>query len=236
MGLAKRIIPSILHKNGQLVKGKNFVNERVIGVALQAARIHAMRGVDELLILDVSATKENRDPNYFLVKSLANNCFSPVTVGGGVNCDEHVRKLLQSGADKVCIGQAAIDNPDLIHQLAMKYGSSTIVASIDVRDYDIYTAVKMAWRYQALGVGEILLQSVDRDGTMSGYCLELIERVSDIDIPVIASGGCNGYLDMLNAITVGADAVAAGALFAFSDDTPLGASKYLSTLGIEVRL
>ena len=237
--LAKRIIPSITHKNGQLVKGERFINNRVIGVALQSARIYAMRSVDELLILDVSATEEKREPNYFLIKSLANSCFSPITVGGGITCDEHVRKLLQAGADKVCIGRAAIDNPILIHDLASKYGSSAIAASVECMGTDDKShaqALVDALLFQEMGAGEILLHSVVRDGTMGGYDIRLIESVSRLRIPVIASGGCAGYTDMVDAIDVGADAVSAGALFAFTDDTPEGAARYLKTMGIEVRV
>ena len=233
--LAKRIIPSILHKNGKLVKGKQFINDRVIGVALQSARIYAQRSVDELLILDVSATAEGRDPNYFLVKSLAKDCFSPVTVGGGVRTEQHVHKLLRSGADKVCIGAGA--KADFIQNLAAKYGSSTIVVSIDVEHISHSLTRKTVQFYESLGAGEILLQSVTNDGRMVGYDYALIQEVAGaVNIPVIASGGCGCYSDMSRAFLNGADAVAAGALFAFTDATPQGAAEFLRSDGFEVRL
>lgn len=230
MGLAKRIIPAILHKNGRLVKGRQFVSDRVIGVALQQARIYASRGVDELLILDVSATKEGREPNYQLIKSLAKYCFAPITVGGGISCESHVRKLLQSGADKVCLGTHA---GTLTEKIADKYGRSTVVVSVDYKEGDQINTKEM----EDKGAGEILLQSMDRDGMMSGYDLDTIGRIApQLNIPVVVAGGCSGYPDMANALDCGADAVAAGALFAFTDATPKGAAEYLSCAGYEVRM
>jgi len=239
MGLAKRIIPVILHKAGQLVKGQNFVNDRVVGHALQAARIHAARGVDELLVLDITATAENREPNYALTKALAESNFSPLTVGGGVKTEDHVRKLLRSGADKVCIGKAAINNYKLIHRLASKFGSQCITVSIDYSKDELThdLAIFLAKQYEAEGAGEILLQSVDNDGTMKGYDLQLIIEVTKhLSIPVIASGGCGSYRDMYLALRSGADAVAAGSMFLFENCTPKGAAEYLDSKGIEVRV
>lgn len=248
MGLAKRIIPVILHKNGLLVKGQKFVNDRVIGNALQAAKIHAMRGVDEILILDVTATEEGREPNYDLIKKLCDTCTIPVTVGGGVKTAEHVKQLLRSGADKVAIGDSARKYPGLIKLLSEQFGSSTITMIVDIPAVgsSIYrhgielcyeTAALIAQAYEEEGAGELLLQCPYRDGLMTGYDLDLIASVSNaVTIPVVASCGCSSYADMYNAIRAGADAVAAGALFAFTDATPKGAAEYLHAKGVEVRL
>lgn len=234
--LAKRVIPTILSKNGQQVKGKGFNTGRVIGKALQAARTHAVRrGVDELMILDVTATKDGRDPDYDMIKALSERCYMPITAGGGVKTEEHVRGLLNAGADKVCIGSAATDLK-LVKSLSDKFGRQCITISYDIKSnlpnmhrYNIDTLIEY-------GAGEILLQSVTNDGTMNGYDLEMIKLLSDVSVPVIASGGCSGYEDMKSAIDAGADAVAAGALFAFTDSTPIGAVKYLHRQGVEVRL
>lgn len=234
--LAKRIIPTILSKNGQLVKGEGFAADRVVGNALQAARIYAMRGVDELMVLDVTATQENREPDYESIRRLADGCFSPLTVGGGVRSKEHIRELLRSGADKVCIGKAAAD-PEFIEDMAAMYGSSTITVSVDYNHPHISDVWDQVSEAEASGAGEILLQSVDRDGTMVGYDIELIEFVSHTTtLPIVVSGGCSGYEDMYNAIQAGADAVAAGALFQFTAATPKGAAEYLHSKGVEVRL
>ena len=235
--LATRIIPTILSKNGQLVKGRGFACDRVVGNALQAARIHAMRGVDEIMLLDVIATKEGRDPDYEMVKKLSETMYTPLTVGGGVKTEHHVRELLNAGADKVCIGTAYLYNPELITELSSKFGRQCISVSMDVRDKErsLYISIA-AEMLERAGAGEILLQSVDRDGTMEGYDIGLINSVSEaVSIPVIASGGCSGYEDMYQAIQAGASAVAAGALFQFTDCTPKGAAEYLKAKGVEVR-
>jgi len=250
--LATRIIPTILSKNGRLVKGEGFKCDRVVGNALQAARIHAMRGVDEIMLLDVTATKEGREPDYKMVKKLSDKNFSPLTVGGGIKTEEHVRKLLRAGADKICIGYHSYPwigrkERDIreIRSLSDKFGRQCITISMDVyggnklRDYRHQTVRFIdgwAERLEASGAGEILLQSVERDGTMKGYDLGLIKRVSEaVNIPVIASGGCSGYEDAFNAIQAGASAVAVGALFQFTEATPKGMAQYLKEKGVEVR-
>ncbi len=232
--LAKRIIPTILMKDGLLVKGERFKADRVVGNALQAARIHAQRGVDELMILDVSATRDKREPRYDLIEKLTSTTTVPVTVGGGISSLDHIRNLLAAGADKVCIGT----KKSLIKPAADKFGSQAIVASVDMNvDLDYKdAALAEAERCVELGAGEILLQSMDLDGTMEGYDLVLIDAVAPyIDVPVIASGGCKSYHDMLKAILAGADAVAVGALFQFTDSTPKGAAQFLYEQGVEVR-
>jgi imidazole glycerol-phosphate synthase subunit HisF len=231
--LAKRIIPTILMKGRQLVKGERFESDRVVGDALQAARIHAMRGVDEILMLDVTATKEGREPDYAMVEQLTRTARVPVTVGGGITEVEHVRKLLAAGADKVSIGSS---KQGMVSRISHKCGTQCVAVTID--DFGSRDAVMVfAQDLENAGAGEIILQSIYRDGTMQGYDLPLIEFISGlVSIPVVASGGCSGYPDMHAAIDAGASAVAAGALFQFTDATPRRAAEYLHEQGVEVRL
>ena len=231
--LAHRIIPTILMKNGHLVKGEQFKADRIVGNALQAARIHAMRGVDEILMLDVTATKEGREPDYAMIEKLTSTTTVPVMVGGGITQLEHVRNLLAAGADKVSVGG---NKPDLLEEISKKFGSQCVAVTLDWWDDQIGAGV-VASCLEKWGAGEIIIQSQTRDGTMQGYDLKLIKDVSDhVLIPVIASGGCSGYPDMLAAINAGASAVAAGALFQFTDATPRGAAEYLHSHDVEVRL
>ena len=257
MPLAKRIIPSLLHHGTVLIKGQRFDGWRSVGHVQQAARIHAARGVDELLILDIGASKEHRGPNIDLIRQLTDNNFIPVTVGGGITCVEEVKAVLNAGADKVAIGTGLRDL-DEMKLISERYGKQALVAVVDVNARgrpvvwpDFEAAVwdfTMKQPATKMGVvefavqcatfaGEIVLTAVDREGTMLGYDLDLIRLVTEaVDIPVIAHGGCSGYEDMLNAIKAGASAVAAGALFQFTDSTPRGAALYLAEHGIEVRL
>lgn len=247
MMLAARVIPVMLCKGRQLVKGQRFVNDRVVGHAAQAARIHGARGVDELMLIDVSATAEGRTIDLSLVEELTEDCYIPVTVGGGIRTLEQIDQLLRAGADKVLIGTAAIEVPGLVKKAAEHFGRQAIVGCVDVtwpggcamyrRDLvaDSNPASHAQW-LAIEGVGELLVQRIDRDGTMEGYDLELIRKVSAaVPIPVIACGGCSGYEDMLRAIQAGASAVAAGALFQFEDATPLEAARYLQQHGVEAR-
>lgn len=233
--LAKRIIPTILCRDWQLVKGIAFDSWRSVGLAAQAVRIHQARGVDELCLLDISATKEGRGPCLALVEDLANACFMPLSVGGGVRSVQDVRDLLHAGADKIVIGSSI----RTIRDAASIVGSQAIVASVDVRNGMVRGVPPDVWAItmERYGAGEILLQCVERDGTLAGYDLALIRKVSQaVSIPVIASGGCGTYEHMAEAILAGADAVAAGAMFQFTDATPKGAAQYLATQGMEVRL
>jgi len=234
--LCKRIIPTMLVRGRTLVKGRQFAGDRSIGHAQQAARVHAMRGVDELLILDIGATAEGRGPDLDMVRALSEACFIPITVGGGVKSLADIDALLRAGADKVSIGAAATHQ--LVGSAAARFGSQALVVSLDVpRTAPAHGAAIYAQMAAEAGAGEILLQSIERDGTMQGYDLDLIEAVSNaVDIPVIASGGCSGYADMHEAIKRGASGVAAGALFAFTDATPMGAAQYLHEHGIPARL
>lgn len=230
--LAKRIIPTMLVRGRTLVKGERFQGDRSIGHALQAAKIHAARGVDELMILDIAATADGRGPDLDLVRELSAGCFIPITVGGGVKKLHDIDALLRAGADKVSIRT----EHDLIAPAARRFGSQAIVGVCDSRT-DIETAVGWCEWLEEHGAGEVLLQSVGRDGTMCGYDLDLIRHASAaVSIPVIASGGCSGYDDMLAAFKAGADACAAGALFAFTDHTPKGAARFLKQNHVEVRI
>lgn len=245
MGLAVRIIPTLLAKGSRLVKGRNFAADRVVGHVLQKVRVEQAREVDELIVLNVDGRKW--EPN--AVQAMTEDAFMPMTFGGGVDSLADVRMLLKSGADKVSIGRAAILRPQFIHEVASAVGSQAVVASIDVgsdgliwgaggeRLYRTDGAAGWARELVAYGAGEILITSVEREGTMDGYDLELIGAVAKaVDVPVIAHGGCRDYDDMLAAIQAGASAVAVGALFAFTDSTPKEAARYLAGRGVEVRL
>ena len=245
--LSVRIIPVMLVRGESLVKGRCFDSWRTVGIAAQAARLHASRQVDELCILDVSATNECRPPCFGLVDRLSENCFSPISVGGGIRTVEDVRNLLSAGADKAIIGTAAHENPRLLSEITNKVGSQAICVAIDVKAGTVWThsgtkntgidPLTYAVLAEKNGAGEILLTSIDLDGTMKGYDLDLIGKISHaLHIPVIASGGGGTYEDFHKAILAGADAVAGGAIFQFSDCTPKGAAEYLQRKGIEVRL
>lgn len=251
--LKVRIIPTLLYKDVELVKGIGFDSWRRVGSAMQAIKVYNMREVDELVFLDITATQEGRHPDFDTIDELADECFMPMTVGGGIRTVEDVRTLLQVGADKVAINTAAVKNPELINEVAKKFGSQCVVVSIDVKKYDngkyeVFThsgthptgidPVTQAQMVAAMGAGEILLTSIERDGAMVGYDIELIRNVSkSVSIPVIASGGAGEYEHMYQAITQGkASAVAAASIFHFTQKTPLEAKKYLSEHGIHVRL
>jgi cyclase len=235
--LCKRIIPTMLVRGRTLVKGERFAGDRSVGHVMQAARIHSARGVDELCILDIGATAEGRGPDLDMVRELSEGCFIPITVGGGVKRLQDIDALLRAGADKVCIGRALYTEPGaFITQCAERFGAQAIVCSLDVSPH-MGCPQEYAQRLEMLGAGEILLQSIARDGLMCGYDLDLIRAVSAaVSIPVIASGGCSGPEDMLAAIKAGADACAAGALFQFTDVTPKDCAKYLKAHGVEARL
>lgn len=251
--LSKRIVPTLLVKGRQLFKGVSFkASERSIGHAAQAVRVHAARGVDELVLLDITATAEGRGPDLGLVKELSEELFIPLTVGGGVRSCEDIDALLRAGADKVSIGTGAYEVPGLIKQASARFGRQAIVVSVDVcapfpgmvmtrngaRLCPPFSSpVSWAECFETMGAGEILLTSVDRDGTLTGYDLDLIREVSAaVSIPVIASGGAGTYEHLLQAIKAGADAVAAGAMFQYTDATPRGAAQFLRRNGVCVRL
>lgn len=244
--LATRVIPTLLARGGQLVKGVRFDSWRSVGHVRQSVRIHAARRVDELIYLDIGATPEGRGPDFALVESFAADCTMPLTVGGGVRTIEDVRQLLACGADKVAICTGAF-HTTVMEAAARRFGSQAIVAAIDVKGGAVWSECGVTkWHMkppnfarlcQDYGAGEILLTAIDRDGTLEGYDLELVRAVSAaVSIPVIANGGAGTYEHMRQAIEAGAHAVAAGAMFAWTDQTPKGASQYLHAHGIHARL
>lgn len=251
--LKVRIMPTLLYRDFELVKGVGFDSWRGIGSAMQAIRVYNMREVDELVFLDITATREEREPDFELIDDLADECFMPLTVGGGIRSIDDVRRLLDVGADKVAINSEAIRNPALINEVARQFGSQCVVVSIDVKRHpdgnnEVCThsgtkgtgvdPVAFAKEMAKLGAGEILVTSIERDGTMEGYDLELLQRVSSsVNIPVIASGGAGKYGDFYDALTIGhAAAVAAASIFHFTEQTPLEAKKFLHERGVPVRL
>lgn len=223
--LKTRIIPMLLCRGRELVKGERFASWRRVGNTLQAARVHNMRQVDELCILSLDGMMDLDD-----AQTLCADCFMPVSIGGGVSTLEDFRALLWSGADKVVIRKH-----ELIAPASEKFGAQAVVFCINHCDGD--DSVGIAKDAQERGAGEILLQSVERDGTMQGYDLETLSRVAEaVHVPVIASGGCGLYSHMAQALNAGAHAVAAGAMFLFSDSTPAGAARYLHEHGFNTRM
>lgn len=247
-----RVMPTLLYKDVGLVKGTRFDSSRRVGSLMQAIKVYEMRQVDELVFLDISATSAGRAPDFDLVDDFADDCFMPLTVGGGIRSVEHVEQLLSVGADKVSINTAAVEAPELISQVARRFGSQCIVVSIDAMrrggSHEVYThsgtrptgigPVALARRAVEHGAGEILITSIDRDGTMEGYDIELIREVtSEVSIPVIASGGAGSYDHMAEALlNAGASAVAAAAMFHFTEQTPLEAKQALRQRGLPVRI
>ena len=256
--LKARIIPCLDVKDGRVVKGVNFVDLRDAGDPVEQARLYDRQGADELCFLDITASHENRDTIFDVVKRTAEKCFMPLTVGGGVRTLEDVRKLLLSGADKVSINTAAVKDPDFVRQAAEKFGSQCIVVAIDAKrssgaasgqngQFEVFThggrnptgidAVAWARRMADYGAGEILLTSMDRDGTKQGFDLELTRTIADtVTIPVIASGGV-GTLDHLAAGVVEGHAMAvlAASIFHFGEHTVGDAKAHLKQSGVPVR-
>ena len=248
-----RIIPILLYKNFGLVKGVGFDSWRRTGSALQAVMVYSLRGVDELIFLDITATREGRPPDFEVVDDLADECFMPLTVGGGIRTVEDVHQLLMKGADKVAVNTAAVENPQLITDVARRFGSQCVVVSIDFRTdaagiRQVFThcgtratgldPVQLARRAEELGAGEILLTSVERDGAMQGYDLEGIRQVSEaVRIPVIAGGGAGNARHVYEAISEGhASAVAASSMFQFTEITPREVKEFLHHHRVPVRM
>ena len=252
MGLAKRIIPCLDVHAGRVVKGVNFVQLRDAGDPVEIARGYDAAGADELTFLDITASSDARDTIVDVIERVADQVFIPLTVGGGVRAVEDVRKLLNAGADKVSINTSAVENPDLVEDAACRFGSQAIVVAIDARasgagKWEVYThggrkargldAVEWARTMAQRGAGEILLTSMDRDGTRSGFDLALTRAVSEaVGVPVIASGGVGSVEHLAAGIEEGrADAVLAASVFHFGDITIGEAKRYLASRGIEMR-
>ena len=251
--LAKRIIPCLDVHAGRVVKGVKFVELRDAGDPVEIAKRYDEAGADEVTFLDITASSDARDTMVDVIARVADQVFIPLTVGGGVRAVEDVRKLLNAGADKVSINTAAVDNPQLVEDAARRFGSQAIVVAIDARasgpgKWEVYThggrkargldAVEWARTMTRRGAGEILLTSMDRDGTKSGFDLGLTRAVSDaVTVPVIASGGVGSLEHLADGIEEGhADAVLAASVFHFGEFTIGEAKRFLASRGIEMRL
>lgn len=250
--LKVRVIPTLLWKEFGLVKGVGFDSWRRVGPVLPAIKVYNSRDVDELVLVDIVATQESALPDHDSINDFAAECFVPLTVGGGVQNLDHMLSLLHAGADKIAINSEAYMNPSLIDAAAGRFGAQCVVASIDVSQRadgsylclshsgTIHTTKEpVTWAKELAdrGAGEILLTSVERDGTMQGYDLQLISQVAQaVDIPVIASGGAGNYQHMIEAVKAGASAVAAASIFHFTELTPAGAKAAMSAAGIPVRM
>ena len=250
--LKYRIIPCLDVKDGRVVKGVNFENLTDAGDPVSQAQFYYQAGADELCFLDINASKENRSTLFEMVKKVAEKCFIPFTVGGGVSKIEDFSTLLKCGADKVSINSSAIENPKLISDASRKFGAQCVVVAIDVKknssgNYEVFTrggskatgldAVNWAIEAQKLGAGEILLTSMDRDGTKSGYDLELIKKITSvINIPLIASGGVGTLDHLAEGLKSGASAVLAASIFHFKTHSVQEAKQYLNLQNLAVRI
>ncbi len=251
--LAKRIIPCLDVTAGRVVKGTNFIDLRDAGDPIEIARRYDEQGADEVTFLDITASSDQRDIILHIIEACAEQVFIPLTVGGGVRKVEDVRRLLNAGADKVSMNTAAVNDPDLVFNASSKVGSQCIVVAIDAKQtapgkWNVFThggrndtgldAVAWAKKVEMLGAGEILLTSMDRDGTKNGFDLALTRAVSDaVKIPVIASGGVGNLQHLADGVTEGrADAVLAASIFHFGEYTVRQAKEYMASRGIEVRL
>ncbi|HSU62725.1 MAG TPA: imidazole glycerol phosphate synthase subunit HisF [Burkholderiales bacterium] len=252
MGLAKRIIPCLDVAAGRVVKGVNFVGLRDAGDPVEIAARYDEQGADEVCFLDITASSDERDILLHVIEAVAERVFIPLTVGGGVRKLEDVRRLLNAGADKISINTAAVQNPDLVREASGVVGNQCIVVAIDAKrngaGWEVYThggrkptgldAVQWAQRMQAAGAGEILLTSMDRDGTRDGFDLALTRAVSDaVGVPVIASGGVGSLEHLAEGVIEGhADAVLAASVFHFGEFSVRQAKEHMRSRGIEVRL
>ncbi len=255
--LAKRIIPCLDVENGRVVKGVNFIDIKDAGDPLEVSKRYNDAGADEITFLDITATSDGRDITYNIIEQIAKSIFIPLTVGGGVRKVEDIRNLLNAGADKVGINSAAIANPDFVNEAAARFGNQCIVACIDAKrvmradgsvGFEIFThggrkptgidAIAWAKQMTERGAGELLVTSMDGDGTRRGYDLELTRLIADsVNIPVIASGGVGNLQHLVDGVTLGhADAVLAASIFHFGDYTISEAKHYMAEHGIPVRV
>jgi len=249
--LKNRIIPCLDVKNGRVVKGINFVDLKDAGDPVEQAKIYSDGGADEICFLDITASNENRETIYEVVERTSKKCFVPLTVGGGVRSVEDINKLLNCGADKVSINTAAVQNPEVIIEGSKKFGSQCIVVAIDAKKNDdkweVFThggrnntemnAIDFAKKIEDSGAGELLVTSMDRDGTQVGYDIDLISIISSkINIPVIASGGVGNLDHLVDGIKSGASAVLAASIFHYGKHSVKDAKEYLDSKGIPVRI
>jgi len=250
--LKNRIIPCLDVKNGRVVKGINFVDLKDAGDPVEQAKIYSDGGADEICFLDITASNEGRKTIYEVVKSTSKNCFVPLTVGGGVKSLEDINKLLISGADKVSINTAAVNDQNLIKESSKKFGSQCIVVAIDAKQkndkWEIYThggrtetgidAIDFAKKMENHGAGELLITSMDRDGTQKGYDIKLVSEIEKkVNIPIIASGGAGNLEHLFEAVKYGgASAVLAASIFHYGKHSITEAKQYLDSKGIPVRI
>lgn len=244
--LASRIIATLLIRDGLLVKGKHFVNDRRVGSIMQAARVFEMRGIDELALLDVDASKRGELFNCDLLREITDELSIPVAVGGGIKTLSDVRRLMEYGADKIVLGRSALDG-EIIDSAARSLGSQSVCVSIDysiesgvvspVASGAAVSLVGISRQVEQMGAGEILLQSIDRDGTLTGYDTDNVKLVSEsVGIPIIASGGAGNVQDFIDAFGAGASACSAGAVWQFTQITPRDVKLKMQECGIPVRL
>ena len=249
--LKNRIIPCLDVKNGRVVKGINFVDLKDAGDPVEQAKIYSDGGADEICFLDITASNENRDTIYEVIKKTSKKCFVPLTVGGGVRSIEDINKLLNCGADKVSINTAAVQNPEVVVESSKKFGSQCIVVAIDAKKngdmWEIFThggrnktginAIEFAKKMEKNGAGELLVTSMDKDGTQSGYDIELMKNISSsVNIPVIASGGVGTLDHLVDGIKSGANAVLAASIFHYGTFSIEEAKQYLASKNIPVRI
>ena len=250
--LKNRIIPCLDVKNGRVVKGINFVNLKDAGDPVEQAKIYSDGGADEICFLDITASNENRETIYEVVKETSKKCFVPLTVGGGVRSVEDINKLLNCGADKVSINTAAVQNSKIVVESSKKFGSQCIVVAIDAKkrndSWEIFThggrnetginAIEFSKQMEENGAGELLITSMDRDGTQIGYDIELMRNISSlVNIPIIASGGVGNLDHLVDGIKLGnASAVLAASIFHYGKHSVVEAKQYLDSKGIPVRI
>ena len=249
--LKNRIIPCLDVKNGRVVKGINFVDLKDAGDPVEQAKIYSDGGADEICFLDITASNENRDTIYDVVERTSKNCFVPLTVGGGVRSIEDINKLLNCGADKVSINTAAVQNSKVVEESSKKFGSQCIVVAIDAKkngeNWEIFThggrnptginAIHFANKMEESGAGELLVTSMDKDGTQSGYDIDLMKKISsNVNIPVIASGGVGTLDHLAEGISAGASAVLAASIFHYGTFSIQEAKQYLASKDIPVRI
>ena len=250
--LKKRIIPCLDVKNGRVVKGTNFVNLKDAGNPVEQAQIYSDGGADEICFLDITASNENRNTIYDVVEKTSKKCFVPLTVGGGIRNLDDINKLLNCGADKVSINTAAVENLKIVSDSSKKFGAQCIVVAIDAKKnedkWEVFThggrknsrinALEYAKKMEESGAGELLITSMDRDGTQEGYDIELISKISSIvNIPIIASGGAGNLDHLVDGIKIGnASAVLAASIFHYGKYSVKEAKEYLDSKGIPVRI
>jgi cyclase len=250
--LKARLIPTMLLKDGAMIKTKQFGEYRHVGKPSTVAKVYDAQKADELIFLDITATEENRHFLLDTIRTVAEECFMPLTAGGGIKTVAQAREILQNGADKIAINTAAIENPELITEISQAFGKSTVIVSIDFKENaegkkEVFSSrgtvptgldpIAWAKEVERRGAGEILLTSIDREGTMAGYDIDTISAVADaVSIPVIASGGVGTVQDLVDGIQIGkASAVSAASIFHFTDQTIFKAHSHMKQAGLPVR-